>query len=207
MTEIKVLLDSSGSMNRIKDDSIGGYNEFLSLQKDSENFENIYWSLYFFNNHYEQQFTNKKVKDVEFMKNEDFKPHGGTALYDAIGKLLNDTIEESYKNYIVVIITDGLENSSKLYTSEAVKAIINNKTSELRNENQASWDFVYLGANQDSFLESSKLGINKDATMDYNTNEKSVKALYKSVSEAVTRKISSQDKLSFLPIERINTMV
>ena len=207
MTEIKVLLDNSGSMNRIKDDSIGGYNEFLSLQKESENHINIYWSLYFFNNYYEQQFTNKNIKDVEFMKNEDFRPHGGTALYDAIGKLLNDTIEEPHKNYIVVIITDGIENSSKLYTPQAIKAMIHNKTSELRNESQASWDFVYLGANQDSFLESAKLGINKDATMDYNTNEKSVKALYKSVSDAVTRKISNQDKLTFLPLERINTMI
>ena len=61
MTEIKILMDVSGSMYNIKDDSIGGYNQFLQMQKKSENAKNILWSLYTFNNTYEIQFIKKPI--------------------------------------------------------------------------------------------------------------------------------------------------
>ena len=71
MTEIHVLLDKSGSMRTIKDDSIGGYNEFLDLQKASENADTIYWSLSTFNNNYENEFSGVKVNNVQYLKNDD----------------------------------------------------------------------------------------------------------------------------------------
>ena len=202
-TEIKVLLDSSGSMNLIKDDSIGGYNAFLKLQKESENSDNIKWSLSTFNNTYDCQFTSKPIQQVEYMKNNDFIATGNTALYDAIGKLILDTVEEPYTSYIIVIITDGQENSSRCYTAQAIKNIIENKMNTKRCESQALWDFVYLGANQDSILESSKIGIKPQSAIDYEANAASVEAVYRGVSDAVSRKMSSNDKhISFLPLER-----
>lgn len=206
MTEIKVLLDKSGSMYTVKDDMIGGYNAFLDVQKRSENAENITWSLSTFSTDYDREFINKPVKDVEHLTHEKYDIFGSTALYDAIGTLLQETIEDSHKVYIVVIITDGVENSSKIYNAQIIKDLIENKTSKERNENHATWDFVYLGANQDSILESSKIGIPQHSTIDYNCNAKSVEEVYKAVSSAVCRKISQEDDtVAFTPLERTAT--
>ena len=203
MTEIKILLDKSGSMWNIKDDTIGGYNDFLTMQKKSENVEHIYWSLSTFSNDYEREFVNVPIKNVENLNNDNYRTNGSTALYDAIGTLLNETIEENNKTYIVVIITDGIENASKYYSAKTIKDMIDNKTSELRGENHANWDFIFLGANQDAILESQKIGIPQRSSMSYNTNAESIDALYKGVSNAISRKISQTDEeICFSQVER-----
>lgn len=202
MTEIHVLLDKSGSMRTIKDDSIGGYNEFLDLQKASDNADNIYWSLSTFNNNYENEFSKMLVRDVNYLLNADFFVSGGTALYDALGMLIQSIDEECFHNYIIVIITDGCENSSKKYDSHFIKKLIDTKTSDCRNETESTWDFIYLGANQDAILESSKIGIKRNSTMNYNTNRQSIKELYNGVSKAISRKISDHSDLSFTDVER-----
>ena len=97
MTEIHVLLDKSGSMRTIKDDSIGGYNEFLDLQKASENADTIYWSLSTFNNNYENEFSGVKVNNVQYLKNDDIFVSGGTALYAALGQLIQLIDENVFK--------------------------------------------------------------------------------------------------------------
>lgn len=202
--EIKVLLDTSGSMYTIKTDSVGGYNDFLNMQKKSENANSIFWSLYTFNDNVDTQFIYKPIYNVENMNEGDMRTHGGTALYDAIGTMLNDTIENHENSYIVVIITDGYENSSKKYSSRAIKEMIENKTSENRDKSHAVWDFIYLGANQDAVLESSKIGIKKQSTMEY-SNDKVTEA-YKDLSCAVSRRLSKEDDfITFSPKEQQNT--
>lgn len=206
-TEIKVLMDSSGSMHKIKEDSIGGYNEFLQTQQRSENAPNMTWSLYTFNNSFQTEFYEKPISQVAVWNEDDFHPAGGTALYDAIGTMLNQTIEKAGKSYIVVIITDGLENASTTYTTSAsIKELIDNKTSDQRGPEDALWDFVYLGANQDAILESRKIGIRPDATLRYHTTKGSMKAVYDGVSQAISRKISNRDvHVAFTPLERTTT--
>lgn len=206
MTRIHVLMDNSGSMHSIKEDSIGGYNEFLRIQKNAENVKELLWSFSTFNTYCENQFIDKCVLNVEPLSSDEFTPRGGTALYDAIGTILNNTIEKSKESYIIVIITDGLENSSRKYTAGAIKDMIENKTSASRTTDCAVWDFVYLGANQDSILEASKIGIKSGSTINYEPNQKSVKAVYNGVSNAITRKMSQEDEfVNFLPLERSAT--
>ena len=203
MTEIHVLLDKSGSMRTIKDDSIGGYNEFLDLQKASENADTIYWSLSTFNNNYENEFSGVKVNNVQYLKNDDIFVSGGTALYDALGQLIQLIDEKRFQNYIIVIITDGCENSSKNYDSRMIKKLIESKTSNKRKACDPTWDFIYLGANQDAILESSKIGIKNESTLNYHTNKQSINKLYKGVSNAISRKISDHNSiLSFTDLER-----
>ena len=101
-----------------------------------------------------------------------------------------------------MIITDGCENSSKKYDSHFIKKLIDTKTSDSRKETEPTWDFIYLGANQDAILESSKIGIKRDTTMNYNTNHQSIKELYIGVSKAISRKMSDHSVLSFTDVER-----
>ncbi len=89
-------------------------------------------------------------------------PNGGTALYDALGTVINDTgkslaaLPEALRpqGVLVQVITDGEENSSHEFTSSKVKEMIKHQEEEYK------WEFVYIGANVDSYSNSASLGIN-----------------------------------------------
>ena len=143
VTEIVCIIDKSGSMHSIKNDAIGGFNTFIGEQKKLEGKANV--SLVLFNTEYSPVYYNKPLNDVEALNESTFKPVGGTALLDAIGRTLNELMtkegsEIAPDKYFVVILTDGEENSSREYTNEAIKKIIE----DLRTK--GNWEFVYLGA-------------------------------------------------------------
>ena len=133
------LLDRSGSMQSCRDDTIGGFNSFINVQKEHGGT----MTLCLFDHEFEVVYEKMPIDDVPPLQ---FVPRGSTALYDAIGNILkmdlpNDTM--------VVILTDGEENSSTKYTANHIKDLIEMKP----------WTFVYLGANQDAMLNSSRIGI------------------------------------------------
>lgn len=142
-----MLLDRSGSMSSIKLDTIGGVNEFVKKQKEDENFQ-ITFSLSQFDHEYE---ILREAEDVRYFKElteEIFLPRGGTALRDAIAKILADTrkyINSLPENRIpqkvlVIIVTDGEENSSKEISDSDVRKMIEDYRNDLK------WEIIFLSS-------------------------------------------------------------
>jgi Mg-chelatase subunit ChlD len=148
------LLDVSGSMESCWDDTIGGFNAFLSDQKATGGT----LTLIQFDHQYRVTCERTKIDDVAPLTRETYKPRGSTALMDAIGRLIKEW--KGTSNPSVVILTDGLENSSHKFTKAHIKDLIEAKTKE-------GWTFAYLGANQDAFAEAGSIGIAAGCTMNY----------------------------------------
>lgn len=148
------LLDCSGSMESCWDDTIGGFNSFLADQKASGGT----LTLIQFDHEYQVTCERTKIDDVKPLTRETYKPRGSTALLDAIGRLIKEWNGSS--NPSVVILTDGLENASRIFTKAHIKDLIEQKTKD-------GWTFAYLGANQDAFAEAGSIGISPQCTMNY----------------------------------------
>jgi hypothetical protein len=148
------LLDRSGSMESCWDDTIGGFNAFLSEQKA----DGGTLTLIQFDHEYNMAYERVKIDEVTALTRETYTPRGSTALLDAIGRLIKDWKVTS--NPSVVILTDGQENSSHKFTKVHIKDLIEQKTKD-------GWTFAYLGANQDAFAEAGSIGIAPGCTMNY----------------------------------------
>jgi hypothetical protein len=160
LTEIVVILDKSGSMAAIKDEAISGFNQFIDNQRKQPGEAHI--TLALFDTEYKLVYDDEDIKEVEALTDKAYIPGGCTALYDAmgttilhVGRRLADTDEDVRPGKVIVVtISDGEENSSKECTAETIKNMV-----ELQKD-VYSWEFVYLGANQDAMLNAQRMGIN-----------------------------------------------
>jgi uncharacterized protein YegL len=197
-THIHFILDRSGSMWEINDDTIGGFNSFIEEQKKNNDNE-CYMSLYQFDHEYQIIYKNKKISDIENLNNDTFIPRGQTALFDAIGRTVNNIINEENVKNIVVILTDGFENASNEFTHNNINTLIKNKEKE-------NIEFVFLGANQDALKTASNLGINTNSAMTYAQTPENVRACFSGLSSAISRTRSgSTEQISFTKVERNNS--
>lgn len=164
LTHLYVLLDRSGSMQSIKSDTEGGFAALIEQQRSAPG--RCLVTLAQFDNVYEVVYAGKDLADVPAL---DLQPRGSTALLDAMGTLITTaggelaaTAEDRRPGtVIVVIMTDGLENASREYTSAAVKALVEQQT------DQYSWLFTYLGANQDAIAVGRGLGVHAERSLTY----------------------------------------
>lgn len=191
LTEIVVILDRSGSMSTIKDSMEGALNEFVNGQKQEPGEANL--SLVKFDDQYELALENVPIWQVEKITLE---PRGMTRLLDAVGKTINAVGErlsntpegERPEKVLVAIITDGRENDSKEFTRrEQIQEMIKHQTEVY------GWQFTYLGANQDSFVEAESIGIKRDAVMDFAATDKGSSNAVRSMSCCVAQYRSGKD--------------
>lgn len=164
------LLDESGSMISLLPETIDNFNLFLTKQKELA--DECYMTLILFSANYQIIYKKKNIKDIENLTNKTYKPSGYTPLYDAIGKTIADVKDEEP---LVVILTDGQENSSKEYTKEQIKNLIEQKERE-------GWEFMYLGANQDAFAEAGGIGISFQNTQNWTANAIGTQSAFTSIS-------------------------
>jgi uncharacterized protein with von Willebrand factor type A (vWA) domain len=136
------LLDRSGSMESCCQDTIDGFNAFIETQKQFGGT----MTLCLFDDRFETVYEKMPIEQVPVLTDDTFVPRGGTSLHDAMGQVLKMELSD---DAMVIILTDGEENSSRTYTAAHIKDLVNLK----------SWKFVYLGANQDAVLTASELGI------------------------------------------------
>ncbi|MDY2889819.1 MAG: vWA domain-containing protein [Candidatus Caccosoma sp.] len=192
ITELVFIIDKSGSMSGLENETIKGFNELLNKQKKQKDKALI--TTIFFNT--TMQFINerKDINEVKEITLNDYRVGGCTALLDAIGNAINyiynnqiNDKENEYNN-MVVIITDGLENSSLEFSYEKINSLINKKQKE-------DWQFIFLGANIDVIKEANKMGIASDNAVSYNNDEKGVKLNYEAISLAISD-VRSNKKLS-----------
>lgn len=176
--DITFVLDRSGSMASVRDDTIGGFNSFIEAQRKLPGSCNA--SLVQFDDHYEPLYAGKPVGDAPLLTKDTFVPRGMTALLDAIGRTIVATgarlevLPEADRpaRVIFVILTDGGENSSKEYTREKVFSMITHQKAKYQ------WDFVFLGANQDAIQTGASLGIAAGSSMTYSSNAAGTAAVF-----------------------------
>lgn len=167
-THISIILDKSGSMLPVKDDVIGSFNSLVEkLEKETN--KKVTLSLHTFNEEYNTIYSFVLPVQAMPLNCGSYTPSGLTALLDAIGitvnnlgkKLSNMPEKEKPSKVNVTIITDGLENASKAYSRDKVFEMIKHQREKY------SWEFVFIGANQDAIATASSLSISPHNTLNY----------------------------------------
>lgn len=192
-THIAVVLDASGSMEVTRSDTIGGFNRFIEDQRKEPGEATL--SLTLFNTELKPRLRFEPLLKVGELTKEQYQPSGMTALLDAIaytiqstGQHLADMPEDQRPSRVIfVIMTDGQENSSKVWRKSAIKELIEHQ------QQHYAWQFMFLGANQDAFYEAGGLGIGAGQTMNYAANDKGTQDAFSSVSHSVARYRSGGD--------------
>jgi len=169
--DIVFILDRSGSMSGIESDTIGGYNSYIANQKD----KNVLVTTVLFDNNYEMINNRKNISEVKELTNKEYFVRGSTALLDAIGNTIKFMDKSINKKVIFIITTDGYENASREYNKEQIKELI---------KGHSKWEFIYVGANIDSYEEGRKLGIKDQNISNYKKDKIGVSKLYDSIERA-----------------------
>ena len=195
-TELVFILDRSGSMSGLETDTIGGFNSMLEKQKKESG--EAFVTTVLFDDKYELLHDRYDIKGVNLLTEKEYYVRGSTALLDAIGitinnigKALSDTKEEDRPGKVLfVIITDGMENSSREFSYEKVKKMVEHQKSKY------SWDFIFLGANIDAIKTANSFGISADMATNFVSDSVGTQLNYKIVSEVVSsfRKGKNVDK-------------
>ena len=186
LTEMVFILDRSGSMHGLEKDTIGGFNSMLEKQKNEQG--EAYVTTVLFDNEYEIIHDRLPVRDVPEMTESEYQARGSTALIDAIGRTIKHIAsihkyqrkEDVPANTIFVIITDGMENASRIYSSSKVKRMIEHE------KEKYGWEFIFLGANIDAVETARHFGISSDRAVNYNCDSAGTELNYRVISEAVS---------------------
>jgi hypothetical protein len=164
-TLISVILDRSGSMTSLREPTIEGFNEFVKTQREQADGGRALMSLTQFDTRFEVNFVGEPIENVPKLDGHSYIPRGGTALYDAIGRTIHEveawTRDHEWKERVLVlIVTDGEENSSREFTFKDARELIEKKEKE-------GWNFAYMGANQDSYAVGGSLNIRRGFSANY----------------------------------------
>ena len=185
LTEMVFILDKSGSMAGLEADTIGGFNSMIEKQKKEEGEALV--STVLFSNSSRVIHDRADLQKIEPMTDKQYYVGGCTALIDAIGGAIHHIgnvhkyarDEDRPEHTIFIITTDGMENASRRYTSDEVKAKVK------RQKEKYGWEFLFLGANIDAVETAARFGIAEDRAVNF-VNDRAGQALnYTEVSEAV----------------------
>jgi len=185
-THVTFVLDSSGSMSKIADDTKGGFNTFLLEQREEPGEATV--SLYDFNDEVTRKYRHIPIEDAEKLTHENYTPGGRTALHDAIATAVRETDDrldrhsaaKTPETVIVVTLTDGKENASET-PQEQVRALVE----EYREER--GWEFLFIGANQDAALTAEQMGMDDNRSLTMSHSGEGAERAYTSISENVAQ--------------------
>ena len=185
LTEIVFILDRSGSMAGLEDDTIGGFNAMIEKQKQEPGEALV--STVLFDNESEVIHDRVNIQEIEPMTRKEYYVRGCTALLDAVGSAIHHIgnvhkyarEEDRPEKMLFVITTDGMENASRKYTYDRLKTMIE------RQKEKYGWEFLFLGANIDAAREAARFGISADRTANYHADSEGTTVIYEAVSEAV----------------------
>lgn len=200
-THVTFVLDSSGSMSAIREDTIGGFNTFLAEQRNEEGTATV--SLVDFHSTVEITYRGTAIEGAPELSKDSYTPSGRTALYDAIATAIEDTarfidgIDSANRpeTIIVVILTDGKENASET-PQDVIREQIETRQQE------CEWEFLFIGANQDAALTADSMGIDTDKSLDMAHSGDGARAAYDSTSQRISDARSTGTMSNFTDEDR-----
>ena len=175
-SELVFILDRSGSMSGLEKDTIGGFNSLIQKQRKEKG--KCYVSCVLFDD-------GVPVNEVKKMTQKQYYARGCTALLDAMGGAIHHIgnvhkySKEEIGKTLFIIITDGLENSSKRYTYVTIKQMVE------RQKEKYGWEFIFIGANMDVIQEANKFG--SDQAVRYACDEEGTALNYSVLSENIIK--------------------
>jgi uncharacterized protein YegL len=184
LTELVFILDKSGSMGGLESDTIGGYNSVLAKHQAMEG--ECLITTVLFDHGYELLHDRIDIRAVRPITKQEYHVGGSTALLDAIGRTVHKIVNaqrhtgEDYRaeNVVFVIITDGMENASREYSSDRVKTMIEHE------KEKYGWEFIFLGANIDAVETAAHIGIDRSRAHNYHADSRGSEVVYGSVAMA-----------------------
>jgi Mg-chelatase subunit ChlD len=200
-THYLLIVDASSSMSPLTKSTISGVNEQIDsikqLEKEHPN-QSYYMSFIHFNNVVTVEYTDRSASALENISEKNYNCNGMTALLDAIGvgvrdlnQKISDKVSSGLATAVVVIITDGEENSSIEFDGKKIKSMIE-ELQETKN-----WTFTFVGANIDSISTAKNYGINVNNVMQFSADEISNKKVYRSMSKSFKTRAMSMDDGSY----------
>ena len=185
LTEIIFIIDRSGSMHGLEADTIGGYNGMLKKQRETEG--EVLVSTVLFDHSIEVLHDRVKLSEINKLTENDYTVRGATALIDAIGGAIHHIgnvhkyarPEDVPEHTMFVIMTDGMENASRRYSSDKVKQMIEHE------KEKYGWEFLFIGANIDSVETARHFGIGADRSVNYHADSQGTAVVFETVSETV----------------------
>jgi len=198
---VSFLLDETGSMQEIKRDTMGGFNEYVETLKKGGG--NIAFSLMSFNsNETKSRYVAEPIEKVASLTDDNYRPAAMTPLIDASVKIIKATAKAVKKRsdeplVLVVIQTDGYENVSEKYTAADLAKLVKEKT-------EKGWQFVFLGAGLDAFDAARSAGfrIDRHKMVQYDRGHSA--AVFRETARNSVEFLKSQqsDSLNYSPSQR-----
>lgn len=184
ITELCFVVDRSGSMWDRVDSVVSGFNATLASQK-SKKVDRLFVSTVLFDDEERILHDRLPVETIRNLTTEDYRTGGSTALLDAVGGSIDRMVnvqrtvtpENRAENVVFVIITDGMENASRRYSRETVRRMVQKERDEY------GWEFIFLGADIDSFAAARDIGIGRDRTSNFVGDEEGVHEAWKCVDD------------------------
>ena len=185
LTEIVFILDRSGSMAGLEDDTIGGFNAMIEKQRKEAGEALV--STVLFDHETEVIHDRVDIRRIEPITRKEYYVRGSTALLDAVGGAIHHIgnvhkyarEEDRPEKTLFVITTDGMENASHKYSYARLKAMIE------RQKEKHGWEFLFLGANIDAAKEAARFGIDADRAANYHADAMGTEVIYEAVCETV----------------------
>ena len=185
LTEIVFILDRSGSMAGLEDDTIGGFNAMLEKQKKEPG--DALLSAVLFSDDSVVLYDRVDIRKAEPMNEQQYQVQGCTALLDAIGGAVHHIAnvhkyareEDRPGKTVFVITTDGMENSSRRYTYDRVQRMVKHE------QEKYGWEFLFLGANMDAISAARSFGIREDRAVRYASDHEGTNLNFRVVSDTI----------------------
>ncbi len=186
LTEVVFILDRRGSMSGLEADTIGGFNSMIKKQKKEDG--EAYISTILFDDQTEILYDRVPVSKVEPMNDNQYYVRGCTALLDALGGAIHHIgnvhkyarKEDRPEKTLFIITTDGMENSSQIYSYDKVKKMVE------KQKKKYGWEFLFLGANIDAIEVAGKFGIAANRAINYESDHKGTQLNYEVLSKTVS---------------------
>lgn len=185
VTELVFILDRSGSMMGLEEDTIGGFNSMIEKQKKEAGEALV--STVLFHNQSQVIHDRVPIQAVFPLTSRDYEVGGCTALLDAVGRAIHHIgnvhkyarREDVPERTLFVITTDGMENASRFYSYDKVKEMI------ARQKEKHGWEFLFLGANIDAVETAGRFGIGADRAVNYHCDSRGTQLNYEVLGETV----------------------
>ena len=185
LTEMVFILDKSGSMAGLEQDTIGGFNAMIGRQKKEEG--EAYVSTVLFSGGSTVIHDRVDIRQVEPLTERQYRVGGCTALIDAIGCAIHHIgnvhkyarAEDVPEHTVFVITTDGMENASRRYGADEVRRMVK------RQKERYGWEFLFLGANIDAVETAARFGIGEECSARFLSDSIGHQANYRAMDRAM----------------------